>query len=85
MTPGTVTPIIDKLIADNFLQRERNEEVDRRKVFIYLDKKGKGIYDKHLESKLKVAKVMMKNFNKDEKDQTIEVMKKVSENLSKND
>lgn len=83
LTPGTITPIVDKLIENKILKRERDETIDRRKVFISLDKKGENIYNKHLESKLKIANIMMKAFSRTEKQETIDLMKKISTNLDK--
>lgn len=81
LTPGTITPIVDKMISEGFLQRERDEDIDRRKVFISIDKKGKELYDKLMESKLKIAKLMLNSFNKEEKEKAVELMKMIAENL----
>jgi len=81
LTPGTITPIIDKLIASNILQRERDESIDRRKVFVSLGKFGKKFYDKHKHAELKVATLMMNSFSQEDKLETISVMKKIDNNL----
>ena len=82
LTPGTITPIIDKLIAHNILQRERDENIDRRKVFVSLSESGEKLYNKHKYAQLQVATLMMNSFSKKDKTDTINVMKKINDNLN---
>ena len=81
LTPGTITPAVDKMISNKYLKRERDEEIDRRKVFIFLDKKGLDIYTKHFESKLKVSKAMLKTFKSSDRKEVISIMKQIKDNL----
>lgn len=82
-TPGAATIIVDKLIQKKFLKREKNEKIDRRKVFISLNTKGKKIYESHLKYKIKIAQIMLKSFNMKEKNEIIKLMTKINTNLNK--
>lgn len=83
LTAGTVTTLVDKLIENKFLKRERDEEIDRRKVFISLDKKAKKVFMAHAKVKLEIANIMLENFKDKEKDKVIDIMSKINDNLSK--
>lgn len=80
---STTTPIIDKLISQKLLKRERCENIDRRKVFISLGTNGINICQKHKKAKLLVSKLMLNGFNESEKEELINIMNKISQNLEK--
>lgn len=85
LTPGTITPLIDKLIEKDLLKRERDESIDRRKVFVSLSDYGIKAYKDHKKEKLKIAKIMLSSIEEVEKERIIISMKKIAENLKKND
>lgn len=82
LTAGTVTSLIDKLEENNILKRERDNLIDRRKIFISLDKKGENIFLDHSKIKLEIINIMIENFSEEEKDFFIKIMKKVDANLN---
>ncbi|MDA3856049.1 MAG: MarR family transcriptional regulator [Candidatus Woesearchaeota archaeon] len=85
LTPGTITPLIDKLIEKDLLKRERDESIDRRKVFVSLSDHGIEAYKDHKKQKLKIAKIMLSSIDETEKERIVSSMRKIVENLTKND
>lgn len=81
ITAGTLTIIIDNLVSKKILKRERNEKVDRRKVFISLDSKGKIIHNKIREVQKIAVNSMLKGLNNIEVEEAYIVMKKMYEGL----
>jgi len=79
LTPGTTTTIIDKLIDKDYVKRERDEKIDRRKVFISLSVKGKKLYTKSLENQKKFSKKILNKLTKQEEKDLFGILKKINE------
>jgi DNA-binding MarR family transcriptional regulator len=51
---GTLTPIIDKLVENGFVRKEKNK-IDKRKVFIILTSKGITLHSEIIEVPITLA------------------------------
>ncbi|MBI2359208.1 MAG: MarR family transcriptional regulator, partial [Deltaproteobacteria bacterium] len=56
---SSMTGVIDRLVDKRCVQRSRDDEEDRRRVFVELDKKGEKIYQALLESEMEMIIAMM--------------------------
>lgn len=81
LTPGTITPIVDRLVKLKYLRRERDEKLDRRKIFITLDKKGEKIDQILLKERLKLSRAILKDLDEIEQDIVLELFNKILLNL----
>lgn len=78
---STLTSIVDKLVANNFLMRFSSEE-DRRVVKIALAEKGKKSYTDFMKEKKKNASKVLSQFKEGEKEVLIEYLTKLSSALN---
>ena len=85
LTPGTVTLVVDKLISKGYLKRERDEGLDRRKVFISLDEKGVKVNSFLLKQRVDISKSILSSLSDYDQDKVLEIFKRINEGLSKND
>jgi DNA-binding MarR family transcriptional regulator len=85
LTPGTVTAIVDNLVSLKYLKRERDESIDRRKIFISLDRRGKKLYEYLMKQRLEISKVILENLNDYDQDKMLELFRKINWSLDKND
>lgn len=56
---SSMTGVVDRLLAKGCVKRARDDEEDRRKVFVELDRKGEKIYQSLLESEMEMIIAMM--------------------------
>lgn len=56
---SSMTGVVDRLVAKACVRRTRDDEEDRRRVFVELDKKGEKIYQALLESEMEMIIAMM--------------------------
>lgn len=69
ITSGGITGICDKMIASNYIQRVRNNELDRRAVFFEITEHGKEVYNKMIEKRLLLIEQQFSEFS----DEDIEI------------
>ena len=72
LTPGAITGVSDKLLAEGYVDRVRAED-DRRVVYIELTEKGKGMLETVLESQ----KEMISTFFHSLPDEDIQHLKRI--------
>lgn len=77
LTPGTMTVQIDSLINRKLVRRVQDNE-DRRKIYIYLTKKGEKITNQMREKHLEISKEILEKLSKIEQDQFIFLLKKIT-------
>ena len=81
LTAGSTTTIVDKMIKEGFLTRERNEELDRRKVFISLGDRGINSFNKLKKGHNLASEIILDTISKEEQDILIQIMNKVNKNI----
>lgn len=84
LTPGSLTTVVDNMVDKNYLKRERNDEIDRRKVFISLDEKGKKIYKKMIRTHKIAVISMLEDVSEKEAEKVLKIMEKMLEGLKNN-
>lgn len=82
VTPGSMTTHVDQLIKGKLVERQ-NDPNDRRKVFIALTSKGSTIANFFKEKHLELADEILKMLDKDERNQLVSLLEKISENFEK--
>jgi DNA-binding MarR family transcriptional regulator len=79
---SNMTMMVDSLIKDGMVERGRDES-DRRKVMVCLTPKGKKTRDKFLAQRRKMAKSIIANLDKQDKDELLKSMDKACQLLEK--
>ncbi|MDP4144190.1 MAG: MarR family transcriptional regulator [Bacillota bacterium] len=80
---STTTGVVDRLVKNKFLKRERSEE-DRRIVVIRLTDKGKELVNELKEVMLKYINIIFENLTEEEKQLLMKILLKITDILSKN-
>lgn len=84
LTPGSVTSVVDNMVDKKYLKRERNDDIDRRKVFISLAENGKKFH-KHMVRAHKIAVIsMLEDITEEDADKMVKLMQKMLEGLRNN-
>jgi len=78
---STLVPIIDKMEKDGFVKRKLDSE-DRRINRIYLTTKAGDLWNSMIECALKIRKLSTKEISDEQVKTTLDVLKKISKNLS---
>lgn len=79
---STTTGIVDKLVDNGYLKRFHSQ-TDRRIIEVELSKSGRKTYELLDTSMCEMCNKMLSDLDKNEPDQLIELMEKVTSNLSK--
>jgi DNA-binding MarR family transcriptional regulator len=79
---SALTPIVDRLLAQQIVQRERAED-DRRVVRVDLTKNGKKLFQEHLANHLKLSQFLLSPLADEEQDTLIRLLKKVTQSFQK--
>ncbi|NGP56862.1 MarR family transcriptional regulator [Paenibacillus thiaminolyticus] len=82
ITPGGVTSISDKLIANGYAQRKRDEE-DRRVVFLEITDKGMDVMRELHQERLEIIRYLFNNLPADDLQHLNRTYEKLLENLDK--
>ncbi|NRF99181.1 MarR family winged helix-turn-helix transcriptional regulator [Paenibacillus dendritiformis] len=82
ITPGGVTSISDKLIANGYAQRKRDEE-DRRVVFLEITDKGMDVMRELHRERLEIIRYLFNNLPPDDLQHLNRTYEKLLENLDK--
>ncbi len=77
---SALTAIIDRLVAQAIVIRERSEE-DRRVVRIGLTAKGGALYQEHLKMQLDLSRKMLSRLSAPEQDALLDILRKIVEGL----
>lgn len=80
---SSMTGVVDRLVARECVKRSRDDEEDRRKVFVELDRKGEKIYRERLESEMEIIITMMESLKPQEQDALLGTLGKAVESLKK--
>jgi len=80
---SSITAVIDRLVTGGYVKRGREEEGDRRKVFVELNRKGERAYQDLLEGEMEMIIAMMESLNPREQDTLLRVMGKATSSLRK--
>lgn len=80
LTPGTITPLVDKLIEKKLVKREEDSN-DRRKIYILLDKKGEMIGEALLKIHGDLSSILLNKLDLKEREKFQLLLKKIVENL----
>ena len=84
LTPGSLTTVVDNMVENNYLIREKNYDLDKRKVFISLGDSGKKI-QKVMARTNKIAIIsMLEDISEKEADKMISQMQKMLNGLKNN-
>jgi len=78
---SALTAIIDRLVAQGVVLRERSEE-DRRIVRIGLTAKGVSLYEEHLKTQLDLSRKMLLRLSVQEQDALLDILRKIVDGLS---
>ena len=73
----------DRLVAKGCVKRTRDDEEDRRRVFVELDKKGEKIYQALLESEMEMIITMMDALTPAEQDALLDALGKAMRSLGR--
>jgi len=80
---SSMTGVVDRLVAKGCVKRTRDDEEDRRKVFVGLDRKGDKIYQEILESEMEMIITMMESLKPQEQDALLDAFGKAVASLDK--
>lgn len=80
---SSMTGVVDRLVAKGCVKRSRDDEKDRRKVFVELDRKGEKVYQDRLESEMQMIITMMESLKPKEQDALLGTLGKAVESLKK--
>ena len=80
---SSMTGVVDRLVARGWVKRTRNDEEDRRKVFVELDRKGEKIYQELLESEMEMIITVMESLSSQEQDALLNALGKAVASLKK--
>lgn len=75
---NNLTAIVDKLVKKDLVIRFRSDH-DRRVVIAKLSKQGQEIFDQESQNYLELSKGMLRGLEKDEQDELIRLLKKITE------
>ncbi len=78
--PATATSVLSLMEKEELIYRVRNEK-DKRILNVFLTEKGINVQKKLDEIFNKVDDICFKGFNKEEKDQVINYLNRINENL----
>ena len=78
---SALTAIIDRLVAQGIVMRERSEE-DRRIVRIGLTPKGVALYQEHLKTQLDLSRQMLSRLSAQEQDALLDILGKIVDGLN---
>ena len=78
---SALTAIVDRLVQQGVVIRERSEE-DRRIVRIGLTTKGVAFYEEHLKMQLDLSRKMLSRLSAQEQDALLDILRKIVEGLS---
>lgn len=78
---SALTAIIDRLVAQGIVLRERSDE-DRRIVRIALTAKGISLYEEHLKTQLDLSRKMLSRLSTQEQDALLDILRKIVDGLS---
>jgi DNA-binding MarR family transcriptional regulator len=78
---SALTAIVDRLVAQGIVSRERSEE-DRRIVRIGLTPKGISLYEEHLKTQLDLSRKMLSRLSTQEQDALLDILRKIVDGLS---
>jgi len=73
---STVTGIIDRLVAKEWVARERTEE-DRRLVFVELTEKGQAMFQQDREAQRRIAMEVLSRLTKAEQEDLVRLTEKL--------
>ncbi|MBI2349537.1 MAG: MarR family transcriptional regulator [Deltaproteobacteria bacterium] len=73
---SSATGVVDRLVDRGYVKRTRNDEEDRRKVFVELDRKGEKIYQELLESEMETIITVMDALKPAEQDALLHALGK---------
>ncbi|MBI2210028.1 MAG: MarR family transcriptional regulator [Deltaproteobacteria bacterium] len=73
---SSTTGVVDRLVDRGYVKRTRNDEEDRRKVFVELDRKGEKIYQELLESEMETIITVMDALKPAEQDALLHALGK---------
>ena len=80
---SSMTGVVDRLVAGGYVKRIRDDEEDRRRVFVELDRKGEKIYQGLLESEMEMIITMMEALKPKEQDELLNLLGKAVVSLRK--
>jgi DNA-binding MarR family transcriptional regulator len=78
---SALTAIIDRLVVQGIVVRERSEE-DRRIVRIGLTPKGVALYQEHLNIQLDLSRKMLSGLSTQEQDALLDILRKIVDGLN---
>lgn len=73
---SSMTGVVDRLVAKGVVRRLRDEEADRRRVLVELDRKGEKIYQNLLESEMEMIITVMDSLKPAEQDALLDALGK---------
>lgn len=71
---SSMTGVVDRLLAKSCVKRVRDDEEDRRRVFVVLDRKGAKVYQALLESEMEMIIAMMESLKPAEQDALVDAL-----------
>jgi DNA-binding MarR family transcriptional regulator len=78
---SSMTGVVDRLVAGGYVKRIRDDEEDRRRVFVELDRKGEKIYQDLLESEMEMIITMMESLKPQEQEALLDALGKALASL----
>jgi len=84
LTPGSLTTVVDNMVENKYLIREKNYDLDKRKVFISLGVNGKKIYKVMIRTHKIAIISMLEDITEKEADKMISQMQKMLNGLKNN-
>jgi DNA-binding MarR family transcriptional regulator len=73
---SSMTGVVERLVVKGCVRRIRDEEEDRRRVFVELDKKGEKVYQELLEGEMGMIISMMDTLKPSEQDALLNALGK---------
>ena len=80
---SSMTGVVDRMVAKGLVKRVRDENEDRRKVYVELDKKGEKLYQTLLENEMELIITMMDALKPEEQDALLKALGKAVGSLEK--
>jgi len=80
---SSMTGVVDRLVDRGYAKRTRNDEEDRRKVFVELDRSGEKIYQGLLESEMEMIITVMDALKPAEQDTLLHALGKAVSSIEK--
>ena len=80
---SSMTGVVDRLVAKRDVKRTRDDEEDRRRVYVELDKKGEKVYQELLEAEMEMIISMMGSLKPEEQDALLDALGKAVGSLGK--